>query len=157
VGTEDIIEPTGKSFCFVKATSLSVLKNALEVKSPTNSEIGVWYKVTSKDSRYDYIASPGGAQNVKQTFSFSPVGWSHAATYEGTTTLKGVRLIKLGGASNFWVTGKGFAKITLYVTENAKPLPFAMSGPSGTSGLIYFSKWNRTIVSIPHSKVALPL
>jgi hypothetical protein len=156
VGTEDIIEPTGKSFCFVRATSLAILKNALEVKAPTTAEIGVWYKVTSQDSRYNFIANPGGAQNVEQTFSFSPIGWSHAATYGGTTRLKGVRVIKLGAASNFWVTGKGYAKITLYVTDTAHPLPFAMSGPTGTTGLIYISKWNATTVSIPRSKVDLP-
>jgi hypothetical protein len=155
-GTEDIIEPTGAKYCFVKATSLAVLKNALEVKTPTNAEIGVWYKVTSTDPRYNFIASPSGAQNIAQTFSFSSVGWSHAATYEGTTRIKGVRVIKLEGASNFWVTGKGFAKITLYVTDAAHSLPYAISGPPGTAGLVYFTKWNATTVIIPSSNVDLP-
>ena len=50
----------------------------------------------------------------------------------------------------------GFAKETLYVTDSAHPLPFAMSGPVGTTGLIYFSKWNATTLTIPKTTTLLP-
>jgi hypothetical protein len=156
VGTEYIVEPKGKKYCFVKASSLGILKQALDVKKPTKSELNLWYKVTSKDPRYVNIASPNGAQTIAQVFSFSPVGWSRKVSYKGTTKLDGVRVYKLEGASNAFVAGTGFAKTTLYVTDSTDSLPFAMSGPSGTQGLIYFTKWNHTTVTVPFSDVILP-
>jgi hypothetical protein len=156
VGSEDLIEPSGKSYCFVKASSLGVLRNEMDVKVPTAAEVGVWYKVASTDPRYVSIASPGGAQTVAEAFSFSPVGWERAATYEGTTVLRGVRVIKLESASNLFVSGSGFGKTTLYVTDSSAPLPFAMSGPAGTTGLMYFSKWDATSVVIPVASSNLP-
>ncbi len=156
VGSEDLIEPRGKDFCFVKASSLAVLKSELEVKSPTAGEVGVWYKVPSSDPRYVGIASPNGAQTVAQSFSFSSVGWKRAATYEGTAVLRGVRVVALESASNLFVTGSGFGKTLLYVTDSPHSLPFAMSGPVGTSGLVYFSKWGTTSVAIPTASSDLP-
>ena len=156
VGTYYAISPRGKKYCFVKATSVAMLKQALYVKSPNTDEINLWYKVTSKDPRYDSIASPNGAQTVSQLFSFTPAGWSRKATYKATTTLNGVRVIKLKAASNLFVSGKGFATTTLYVTEGKNPLPFAMSGPTGTTGLFYFTKWGTTTVAIPFTDIILP-
>ena len=156
LGTFYEVSPLGKKYCFVKATTVAMLKQALDVKSPNKDEVDLWYKVTSKDPRYDNIASPNAAQTVKQLFSFAPNGWSHKVSYKATTTLNGVRVIKLKAASNFFVTGKGFATTTLYVTEGKDPLPYAMSGPTGTSGLLYFTKWGTTTVAIPFSDIILP-
>jgi hypothetical protein len=156
VGTNYQITKVGAAQCFVKATTLTALKQALSVKSPVVSEIGVWYVVKKIDSRYQSICSPGGAQTVAQTFSFSPIGWSKKATYEGIVTLKGVRTIKLLAASNLFVDGSGFQKTTLYVTDTAKPLPFAITGPVGSTGLLYFTKWSSTIISIPTTSTELP-
>ena len=125
------------------------------MKAPTSAEIGVWYEVTKSDPRYNSIDPPGGADTIAQTFSYSAVGWSRSTSFEGFATLKGVKVIKLSAASNFWVT-KGFGKVTLYVTDVSHPLPFAVSGPPGTSGLGYFSKWGRTKVAIPTTRVSLP-
>lgn len=156
VGSEDIIQPLGKSYYYVKASALAVLKNEFDVTAPTTAEVGVWYEVPKSDPRYDSINTPGGAQTVVQAFSFSTVGWSKTATYEGTAVLKGVRVIKLESGSNLFVTGSGFGKTTLYVTDSSDPLPFAMSGPAGTTGLLYFRKWNDTTVTIPIAAAELP-
>lgn len=155
-GSTDIIGPAGKNYCYVKGSSLAALKSELDVKSPTAAEIGVWYKLPASDPRYASIDGPTGAQTVAQSFSFSPVGWKRAATYEGTTVLRGVRVIKLESASDLFVTGSGFAKTTIYVTDTSHSLPFAMSGPLGTTGLVYFSKWGMTVVPIPSASTDLP-
>ena len=126
------------------------------MKAPTAAEVGVWYKVPKSDPRYNSISSPGGAQTVAQSFSFSAVGWSRSATYEGTTVLHGIHVIKLESGSNLFVTGSGFGKTTLYVTDSTRPLPFAMSGPAGTTGLLYFSGWGSTTVEIPTASADLP-
>ncbi len=155
VGSEDIVTPVGKSYCFVKASTLAVLSEILDVKTPTASEVGVWYEVPKSDPRYTSIAS-SGAQTVAESFSFTPVGWSRKATYGGTTVLRGVRVIKLEAASNLFASGSGFGKSTLYVTDTSNSLPFAMSGPAGTSGLVYFSKWGTTSVVFPTTTADLP-
>ena len=155
LGSEDLVAPTVGNYFFVKASSLGILKDILEVKSPTKAEIGVWYKVSSSDPRYDAINGQGGAQNVAQFFSYSKVGWSRSVSYGGTSVLKGVRVVELIGASNMWAN-KGFARELLYVTDVPHPLPFAVSGPAGTKGLLYFSKWGSTKVVIPSSNESLP-
>ena len=141
---------------FVKADSLPVLRSILMVKEPTGAEINVWYKIPASDPRYASIASPGGAQTIAQTFSFSPVGWSQKVTDGGVVTLRGTRVIKLIGASNLTVDGTGFKKQDLYVTDTAHPIPFAMSAEAGTTGDIYFSKWDATKVVMPTAKSDLP-
>jgi len=154
-GTADFDGPNGGSYIDVKGSSPIILNKVFEVKSPTKAETGVWYRVTKADPRFDFIDQPGGATTIAQTFSYSPVGWSRAAIYDGTTTVKGVRVIKLSAASNFWVE-KGFGKLVLYVTDNAHPLPFAMSGPPGSTGLCYFSKWGSTRVPVLTTTASLP-
>jgi hypothetical protein len=155
-GSEDIVGPVGKNYCFVKASSLAVLKSEFEVKNPTAAEIGVWYKLPSSDPRFAEIDSASGAQTVAESFSFSAIGWKRAATYEGTAVLRGVHVIKLESASNLFVSASGFGKTTLYVTNTSHSLPFAMSGPVGTTGLVYFSKWGTTTVAIPSASSDLP-
>ncbi len=155
IGTADLVGPNVGNYFFVKASSFVILNKVFEVKAPTSAEIGVWYKVTKSDPRYDSINPPGGADTVAQFFSYSPVGWSRSTSYEGTATLRGVKVIKLSAASNFWID-KGFGEVTLYVTDVTDPLPFAISGPSGTSGLSYFSKWGTTKVAIPVTDTSLP-
>jgi hypothetical protein len=58
-----------------------------------------------------------GTQTVAESFSYSAVGWKHAATCEGTPVLREVHVLKLEPASNLFVTGSGFGKTTLYVTN----------------------------------------
>lgn len=147
---------TSSGSCFVKATTLAILSNFLGVKSPTVGELNTWYLVPKSDTRYVGIASPKSAQTVAQLFSFSPIGWSRSATYEGTVVVKGVRVIKLGTASNAFASGSGLEKTTLYVTDTAHPLPFAMAGPTGVTGLLYFSGWGDTKVTIPSTRTVLP-
>jgi hypothetical protein len=86
-------------------------------------------------------------------FSFSTVGWSRTVTNGGFTTLRGQKVAKIEDSSNMWVTGAGFEKTTLYVTDTAHPLPLAISGPPGTSGVIYFSKWGTTVIAIPSATI----
>lgn len=155
LGSEDLILPNVGKYFYVKGGSLGILHEILDVKAPTASEIGVWYKVTSSDPRYNTINPPGGAQNIKQMFSYSPVGFSRAVTYGGTSVVKGVKVIKLVTASNMWVN-KGFGRVILYVTDENRPMPFAISAPAGTKGLLYFSKWGTTKVVLPTSNIALP-
>lgn len=156
IGTEDEVQPIGENYCFVKASSIAVLHSELEVKKPTAAEVGVWYEVPSSDPRYVSIASPGGAQSIAQVFSFSSIGWKRSAVYEGTLVLHGVRVIELTGASNLFASGSGFVEMTMDVTDTSKPLPFAISGPPGTDGLLYFSKWDATSVAIPTARAKLP-
>jgi hypothetical protein len=155
VGSADEVQPNGATYGYVKANSIAALGNQLEIINPKSSEINVWYKITSNDARFAYIFG-SGADTVAQTFSFSPIGWSRSATYEGTVVLKGVRVFKLSAAANLFVEKSGFAKETLYVTDSTHPLPFALTGPVGTTGLIYFSKWNSTTLTIPKATTALP-
>jgi hypothetical protein len=156
VGTEYLVVPRGGNACFVKGTSLGVLSSALEVKNPKSSEIGVWFEVKRSDSRFNYIASPNGAQNISETFSFSPIGWSKNAIYKGETTLRGTRVLKLSASSNLWVTGSGFGELSIFINANKLSLPLAISGPTGTSGLLYFGRWNSTKIIIPKARQGLP-
>ena len=154
VGTSDEVQPNGARYGFVKATSIAALGQLLEITNPKSSEVNVWYKVTSKDSRFaDFF---GGASTVAQTFSFSPIGWTRTANYEGTSVVRGVSVYQLVALSHLFIDKSGYNETTLYVTDSAVPLPLAMTGPIGTTGLIYFSKWNATRLTIPKTTKALP-
>jgi hypothetical protein len=154
VGSSDEIQPNGAKYGFVKANSIAALSQLLEIANPKSSEINVWYRVTSKDARFaDFF---GGASTMAQTFSFSPLGWVRSANFEGTSVLKGVPVYMLVAASHLFVDKSGYNEETLYVTNSSRPLPFAMTGPIGATGLIYFSKWNSTSLTIPDSTTALP-
>jgi hypothetical protein len=154
VGTSDEVQPNGARYGYVKATSIAALGQLLEITNPKSSEVNVWYKVTSKDSRFaDFF---GGASTVAQTFSFSPIGWTRTANYEGTSVVKGVSVFQLVALSHLFIDKSGYNETTLYVTDSANPLPLAMTGPIGTTGLIYFSKWNSTRLAIPKATTTLP-
>jgi hypothetical protein len=154
VGTSDEVQPNGAKYGYVKANSVAALGQLLEITNPKSSEVNVWYKVTSKDSRFaDFF---GGASTVAQTFSFSPIGWTRTANYEGTSVVKGVSVYQLVALSHLFIDKSGYNETTLYVTDSADPLPLAMTGPIGTTGLIYFSKWNATKLTIPKTTTALP-
>jgi hypothetical protein len=154
VGTSDEVQPNGARYGYVKATSIAALGRLLEIANPKSSEVNVWYKVTSKDSRFaDFF---GGASTVAQTFSFSPIGWTRTANYEGTSVVRGVSVYALVALSHLFIDKNGYNETTLYVTDSAVPLPLAMTGPIGTTGLIYFSKWNATRLTIPKTTKALP-
>jgi len=154
VGTSDEVQPNGARYGYVKATSIAALGQLLEITNPKSSEVNVWYKVTSKDSRFaDFF---GGASTVAQTFSFSPIGWTRTANYEGTSVVRGVSVYALVALSHLFIDKNGYNETTLYVTDSAVPLPLAMTGPIGTTGLIYFSKWNATRLTIPKTTKALP-
>jgi hypothetical protein len=154
VGTSDEVQPSGAKYGYVKATTLAALGQLLEITNPKSSEINVWYKVTSKDPRFaDFF---GGSSTVAQTFSFSSIGWIRSATYESITTLKGVPVIMMIAASHLFADKSGYNEEQLYITDSGNPLPFAMTGPIGTTGLVYFSKWNSTTLAIPNATTALP-
>ena len=154
VGFSDEVQPNGANYGFVKANSVAALGQLLEIANPKSSEVDVWYRVTRKDPRFaDFF---GGASTVAQTFSFSPIGWVRSANYEGTEVLKGVPVSVLVAASHLFIDKSGYNEETLYVTNSARPLPVAMTGPIGTTGLIYFSKWNSTKLAIPKTTTLLP-
>ena len=154
VGTSDEVQPNGAKYGYVKANSVAALGQLLEIKNPKSSEVNVWFKVTSKDPRFaDFF---GGASTVAQTFSFSPLGWTRTANYEGTSVVRGVSVYQLVALSHLFIDKSGYNETTLYVTDSANPLPLAMTGPIDTTGLIYFSKWNSTRLTIPKSTTALP-
>jgi hypothetical protein len=153
-GTSDVVEPNKSNYGFVRANSIAALRQQLEISNPTSSEVNVWFKVTSKDSRFaDFF---GGASTVAQTFSFGPIGWMRSAAYEGNDVLRGVPVYILTAESNMFVANGGYNEVRLYVTDSTRPLPFAMTGPITSTGLLYFSKWNSTTLSTPTSTVALP-
>ncbi|MGB8196216.1 MAG: hypothetical protein WCF25_04325 [Acidimicrobiales bacterium] len=153
VGSSVEVQPNGTSYGFVKANSVAALGQLLEIKSPNSSEVNVWYKVTSRDPRFaDFF---GGASTVAQTFSFSSIGWLRTASYEGTSVVNGVPVWMLVAASHLFIAKKGYNEETLYVDESTN-LPYAMTGPIGTTGLIHFTKWNATTLTIPSSTTALP-
>ncbi|MGP8010383.1 MAG: hypothetical protein ACLPKZ_09035 [Acidimicrobiales bacterium] len=153
-GSSDEVQPNGANYGYVRANSVAALGKLLEITNPKSSEVNVWYKVTSKDPRFaDFFA---GANTIAQTFSFTPIGWIRSATYESTTVLRGVPVFMLIAASHMFAPTTGYNEEQLYVTDSGRPLPFAMTGPIGTKGLIYFSKWNSTTLAIPNSTTALP-
>jgi hypothetical protein len=153
VGSSVEVQPNGASYGFVKANSLAALAQLLEIKRPNSSEVNVWYRVTSKDARFvDFF---GGASTVAQTFSFSSIGWLRTANYEGTSVVNGVPVVMLVAASHLFIAKKGYNEETLYVNESTH-LPYAMTGPIGTTGLIYMNKWNATTLTIPTSTTPLP-
>jgi hypothetical protein len=154
VGFSDEVQPNGAKYGYVKANSVAALRKQLDITNPKSSEINVWYKVTSKDPRFAGFF--GGADTVAQSFSFGPIGWIHSATYEGTTVLNGVQVYMLVAASHLFAAKAGYNETTLYITDSAHPLPYAMTGPIGTTGLIYFTKWNATTLAIPKATKALP-
>lgn len=155
IGTEYVADPVGGPL-IVKANSLNVLKDVFEVHAPTMSELNVWYAVATSDPRYYGLAGTYGGLSLSRSFSFTPAGWSRRATYEGVTVLHGVRVYKLTAASNTFAPGKGFVTTTLYVSDNARPLPFAMTYSSSNTGIFYFSAWNRTTVHYATSSTHLP-
>ena len=153
-GTSLEVQPNGANYGYVKATSVAALRQLLEIKTPKSSEINVWFRITRNDPRFaDFF---GGADTVAQTFSFGPNGWMPTATYQGTSVLNGVPVLVLTAASHMFIEKSGFNEEALYVTDSTNPLPSAMTGPIGTTGLIYFSKWNSTSLAIPKSTTALP-
>jgi hypothetical protein len=154
VGTSYEVQPNGAKYGYVRANSIAALRAQLGITKPKSSETNVWFKVTSKDPRFAGFF--GGANTVAQTFSFSPIGWIRSANYEGTTVVNGVQVYMLVAASHLFVDQSGYNEETLYVTDSAHPLPFAMTGPVGATGLIYFSKWNSTKIAIPKATTALP-
>jgi hypothetical protein len=156
IGTEDEAQTTYGHPAFVKASSLAVLSDLLQVKKPTVSEIGQWYEIPKTDKRYSGFVQAGGAQTISQAFSISQRGFAAKATYEGTTTLKGVKVIKLLTKSNMWANGSALIAQTLYITNTAKSRPYATSGPSSSSGVLYFSHWGNSSVTIPTAVGALP-
>jgi hypothetical protein len=153
-GTYEQVQPNGANYGFVRANSLAALRQQLDVSQPNSSEVNVWYKVTSKDSRFTSLF--GGADTLAQTFSFTPVGWLRSGNYEGTSVLRGVQVFMLVTAAHMFVDNKGYNETTLYVADSNRPLPFAMTGPIGATGLIYFSKWNSTTLTIPTATALLP-
>jgi hypothetical protein len=154
VGSSVDVQPNGATFGYVKATSVAALGQLLEVANPRSSEVNVWYKVTNKDPRFDDFF--GGASTVAQTFSFSSIGWLRTANYEGTSVIKGVPVYMLVAASHLFIDKNGYNEETLYLSESANSLPIAMTGPIGATGLIYFSKWDATTLSIPKATTTLP-
>lgn len=155
LGTEYVADPVGGPL-IVKASSLNVLQAVLQVHAPTPSEINVWYAVATSDPRYYGLAGTYGGLSLARAFSFTPAGWSRHATFEGLTVLRGVRVYKLRAASNTFAPGKGFTATTLYVTDNARPLPFAMTFSTQNPGLFFFSAWNHTTVTYATSTTKLP-
>jgi hypothetical protein len=155
VGSSLEVQPNGANYGYVKANSVAALGQLLEIKNPKSSEVDVWYQITSKDPRFTDLF--GGASTVAQTFSFGPIGWIRSANYEGTSVIRGVPVFMLVAASHLFIDKTGFNEETLYVTDSTHPLPYAMTGPIGTTGLIYFSKWNSTTLTIPKATTALPL
>ncbi len=154
VGASVEVQSNGANYGYVKANSVAALRRQLEVTNPKSSEVSVWYKVTSKDPRFaDFFA---GASTIAQAFSFSSVGWIRSGIYEGTEVLNGVQVIVLTAASNMFAGPGGYNEEALYVTDSTRPMPFAMTGPIGTTGMIYFSKWNATSLAIPKAKTPLP-
>lgn len=156
IGTEYVADPVGGPL-IVKANSLNVLKDVLEVHAPTTSELNVWYAVDTSDPRYYGLAGTYGALSLARSFSFSPAGWSRQATYEGVSVLHGVRVLKLKAASNTFAPGKGFDTTTLYVSDTAHPLPVAMTYSTQDPSLFYFSAWNHTTVTYATSTTKLPM
>ncbi len=155
IGTEYVADRVGGPLV-VKASSLNVLKDVLEVHAPTSSELNVWYDVTTSDPRYYGLAGTYGGLSLARTFSFTPAGWSRQATYEGVTVVRGVRVYKLSAAANTFAPGKGFDATTLYVSDDAHPLPFAMTYSSQNTGIFYFSAWTHTTVFFARSTTKLP-
>ncbi|HQT99880.1 MAG TPA: hypothetical protein PLG60_05185 [Acidimicrobiales bacterium] len=155
IGTEYVADRVGGPLV-VKANSFNVLRDVLEVHAPTKRELNVWYAVTTSDPRYYGLAGTYGGLSLARSFSFSPAGWSRRATYEGVTTLHGVRVYKLKAASNTFAPGKGFNTTTLYVRDDAHPLPFAMTYSAQVPGFFYFSAWNHTTVAYATSTLKLP-
>lgn len=153
VGASVEVQPNKAKYGYVKANSIAALRRQLEVSSPKSSEVGVWFKVTSNDPRFADLF--GGASTIAQAFSFSSLGWIRSGIYEGTEVLNGVQVIVLVAASHMF-DPTGYNEESLYVTDTTHPQPFAMTGPIGTTGLIYFSKWNSTTLAIPKAKIALP-
>lgn len=155
IGTEFVADPVGGPL-IVKANTLNVLKDVFEVHAPTPRELNVWFAVTMSDPRYYGLAGTYGGLSIARAFSFSPAGWSRHATYEGVRVLRGVRVYKLKAASNTFAPGKGFDITTLYVSDDAHPLPFAMTYSSQNTGIFYFSAWAHTNVSYATSTTKLP-
>jgi hypothetical protein len=154
VGVSDQVQPNGAKYGYVRASSIAALGKQLEIANANSNEVNVWYKVSSKDPRFEDLF--GGASTIAQTFSFSSIGWVRSATYEGTSDLNGVPVIMLIAASHMFAAGKGYNEEQLYLTDTSDPLPYAMTGPIGTTGLIYFTKWNTTTLAIPKATTSLP-
>ena len=166
LGTNYIVGQRGADYVFVKVSSLAALKTFHHVHAPAPDEIGVWYKERTSDPLYSLIAMTGDPETIAPLFSFDHpanpvtherVNWGRAATYEGTTVLRGVRVIKPGVESQRCGTARGPGATTLYVTSSARPLPFAMTCPSvGIYNFIYYGEWNTTKVVIPTTKAIRP-
>ena len=156
VGIQYEAQSTVGQQVFVKGSTLAALHDFLSVKSPTPSEVGVWYFVTPSDKRYSSFDSNTGAQTIKQQFSIGAVGFSPKASIVHVTALRGVKVVELRTLSNMWASGTSLIPQMLYVTDTARPTLFATSGPSGIKGVFYFGSWNHTTIRLPTASQALP-
>jgi hypothetical protein len=131
----------------------------LSIKATKTSEVGVWYFMTPSDSRYADQANTGPT-TVAAQFIVGPKSFGRAGKYVSVVTLRGTRVIKLAVTSSMFSPNNTLVPLTLYVTDSARPLPFAATAKiTGAPVPVtsYFSDWGHVApIRIPVAKTALP-
>lgn len=159
IGTESLVQPTAFARVYVKVNTVSGLIDFLSIKATKPSEVNVWYLLTPSDSRYDDQANTGPA-TVATQFLVGPKSFGRAGKYVSVVTLRGTRVIKLAVTSSMFSPNNTLVPLTLYVTDSARPLPFAATASiAGVSTPVtsYFTNWGHVApIRIPATSTALP-
>jgi hypothetical protein len=157
-GTVFIVQPTDVHRLFFRATTVHALLLFLNVSAPTGSEVGRWFYLDSSDQRYQKLA-PSGPQTVATQFVIGPRAFGSAATYEGVTTLRGSKVIKLGVTSSMMSPTNALIPMVLYVTDSDRRMASATVGNIGdipSPVTSYFSEWGTVpAIHIPSSDVTI--
>jgi hypothetical protein len=158
-GTVFLVEPTDAHRLFFRATTVHALLLFLSVHAPRASLVNRWLYLDPSDQRYKTWAS-SGPRTVATQFVIGPRTFGSSAKYEGVTTLKGTRVVKLGVTSSWMSPTNALIPMVLYVTDTHQPLPFAVVGKLGdipAPVTSYFSRWSAVPpIRIPRSNEVLP-
>jgi hypothetical protein len=159
VGTEYLVQPTAFAKVYVRTNTVAGLIDFLSIKATKPSEVNVWYYLTPSDPRYTDQANTGPT-TVATQFMVGPKSFGRAGKYESVVTLRGTKVIKLAVTSSMFSPNNTLVPLTLYVTDTARPLPFAAAAKiTGVPVPVvsYFSNWGHVKpIKIPAAKTALP-
>ena len=155
-GTSSVIRVNDGHVTYVNVSSLAQL-SSLEVTTATVADENVWFTVSPSDPR-DAVLTQWSPLTVRSVFSYGRMGFQRPFRYDGLTTLRGVRVIRLATRS-FVVSALGPPGTAyLYLTDTKVPRPYA--GRSGTGENIdtmYFTHWGGVApILVPTGAPALP-
>jgi hypothetical protein len=158
-GTVFFLQPSDAHRVFIRATTVHALLIFLSVRAPRASEVNRWFYLAPSDKRYTSMTA-SGPRTIATQFVIGPHTFGSAAKYEGVTSLRGTKVIKLGVNSSMMSPTNALVPTVLYITDSSRPLPYAIEGKiNGISSTVtsYFLRWDSVPkLHVPSSHDVLP-